>query len=200
MMILLLWTSIAHLVLSQTCDINGEINRISMREALKTEFSLGKDIDKLRTEMVENEKALKKEIADLKAALAKVKPGTSEVNMVALQDVAWQALHVSAAAACRGSTRTGGTGRLANVVLPKLHTDSCKNLCKKTKYKNCDADVSISGYHGKANAYTTPVGRYYNYGCTSPGNKNKDFDEVKADEHEIIKEPNVYYRFCCCRK
>jgi len=171
-----------------------------MREALKTEFSLGKDIDKLRTEMVENEKALKKEITALKAALAKVKPGTKGVDMVALQDVAWQALHASAAAACRGSTRRGGHGPWSNIVLPKLHTNSCKNLCAKTLYKACDADVSISGYHGKANTYTAPVGRYYNYGCTTPGNKNKDFDEVKADEHEIIKEKNVYYRFCCCRK
>ena len=59
MMILLLWTSIAHLVLAQTCDINQEITRTSMREALKTEFSLGKDIDTLRTEMIEKENSLK---------------------------------------------------------------------------------------------------------------------------------------------
>jgi len=194
-MMFLLWTSIAHLVLSQTCDINGEITRISMREALKTEFSLGKDIDTLRTEMAENEKALKKEITDLKAALAAVKSTDTED----LQDVAWQALHASAAAACRGSTSKGGHGRHANAVLPKLNTDSCKNLCAKTVYTACDADISISGYHGKATTYTDPIGRYYNYGCTTPGNQNKDFDEVKAGEHEILEEKNVYYRFCCCR-
>jgi len=195
-MILLVWTFIAHLLLSQTCDINEEITRISMREALKTEFSLGKDIDTLRTEMSKSKKALDKEISDLKAGLASLKSNDTEV----LQDIAWQALHAAASAACRGSAARGGHGPWANAVFPKLHTDSCKNLCAKTQFTTCDADVSISGYHGKATAYTDAVGRYYNYGCTTAGNQNKDFDEVKAGEHEILEEKNVYYRFCCCRK
>jgi len=197
MMILLLWTSIALLVLSQTCDITDEITRISMREALKTEFSLGKDIDKLRTEMDGKEKALTKEIATLKAALKK----EAADDIKAMEDIAWQALHAAAAAACRGSTASGGTGPWSNIVLPKLNTDSCKNLCAKTVYKSCDADISIQGFLGKAKAYTSPVGRYYNYGCNTAGNTNVDFDEVKADDHEIISGSNPhYYRYCCCRK
>merc|ERR1719233_1709309 len=114
--------------------------------------------------MVEKENALKKEIDALKKSLAAVKPGDTE----SMQDLGWQALHTSAAAACRGSTSSGGSGPWHNVVLPKLNTDSCKNLCKKTSFTNCDADIAILGFSGKATSYTSAVGQYYNYGCSSP--------------------------------
>lgn len=170
-----------------------------MRQALKTELSLEKDIDTLRAEMVEKENSLNQKIVALEAALAALK--TKPANTEAMQNIAWQALHSAAAAACRGSTPRGGHGHHANVVLPKLNTDSCKNLCGKTRYKFCDADIAILGYTGKATSYTSLVGKYYNYGCSSPGNTNKEFDEVKAGDHEILeaKASSHYYRYCCCR-
>jgi len=163
-----------------------------MREALKTEYSLGKDIDKLRSEMIQEKELLKKEIADLKAAL-------SDMTTKPMENVAWQSLHAAAAAACRGSTKNGGHGRHPNQVFPKLNTDSCNDLCRKTKYKVCDADISILGTFGKATSYTQRVGSYYNYGCNTAGNTDPQFDEVKSDNHEIISENPNYFRYCCCR-
>ena len=67
----------------------------------------------------------------------------------------------------------------------------------------CDADVSISGYYGKADSYTERLGHFYNYGCGSPGNTNVKFDEVKADGGDVFKDiedGHWYYRFCCCRR
>jgi len=203
---MLFWTLIAHLVLShapQSCDINEEITRISIRESLKTELTLEKEIAALRSEMVQKETLLKKEIADLKAAMATVEqPSQQDKALLAksMEDVAWQALHAAAAGACRGSTKTGGHGPWGNAVLPKLHNDSCKNVCSRTSYSSCDADVSILGSLGKATSYTQRVGSFYNYGCDTAGNQNEEFDEVKSDNHEIISENPYYFRYCCCRK
>merc|ERR1719318_2176358 len=116
-----------------------------------------------------------------------------------MQDVSWQALHAAAAAACRGSSPDGGKGPYANIVLAKQNTASCDTLCAATKYWNCDADVSVQGFYGKANSYIEPVGKFYNYGCSTPGNTNVKFDEVKAAEDAILSGSNsVYFRYCCC--
>jgi hypothetical protein len=123
-------------------------------------------------------------------------------------DGAWYSLHVAAAAACRGSTPSGGSGPHFNVVLPKQNTASCSEQCRRTDYKNCDADVAIQGGWGKAQSYTEIVGQFYNYGCHGAGNTAKIFDEVQAHQNEVyMMDPNVqvrpggarYYRFCCCR-
>ena len=124
------------------------------------------------------------------------------------REQAWYSLHVAAAAACRGSTASGGTGPHFNVVLPKQNTISCDVQCGKTDYRECDADVAIHGSFGKATSYTERVGQFYNYGCSTPGNTDARFDEVKADEDGVFNlDVNVagrqgrarYYRFCCCR-
>merc|ERR1711920_705342 len=135
---------------------------------------------------------LQDEIKALKAELS----STKEM----MRDVAWQALN-AAAAACRGSTSTGGHGPRYNAVFPKLNTNSCQNICAATSFNMCDADISVQGFLGKATSYTKDVGRYYNYGCSTPGNTAVLFDAVKADEDDIITGTNPhYYRFCCCRK
>ena len=120
------------------------------------------------------------------------------------REAAWYSLHVAAAAACRGSTETGGSGRHANVVLAKENTQSCTDQCASTEYTICDADVAIHGSFGKATSYQENVGNYYNYGCGTPGNQNVRFDEVKAGNDDIFdldvnEKYSFYYRFCCCR-
>ena len=112
---------------------------------------------------------------------------------------AWQALHMAAAAACRGSTASGGTGPWQNSVIAKENTRSCNDICGDTQFNLCDADVSINGYIGKAKSYSQILGNFYNYGCELPGNTDDDFDEVKAAGEDVFKSIN-YYRFCCCRK
>ena len=116
---------------------------------------------------------------------------------------AWQSLHMAAAAACRGSTASGGTGPNGNTVLAKENTRNCNAVCGGTAFNVCDADISISGYTGQAQSYSQRLGHFYNYGCGTPGNTNEKFDEVKAEGDDVFKNMdtgNWYYRFCCCRK
>merc|ERR1711920_72757 len=212
MLMLSFFVYTAHLVVSQSCDINDEITRISMREAMRTEISLGNDITDIKSDMKKQEAEFADEIKTLKdlideqqtfkhmdeiEALKAELSSTKEL----MQDVAWQALNAAAAAACRGSTSTGGHGPWANAVFPKLNTNSCQNICAATSFNVCDADISVQGFMGKAYSYTKDVGRYYNYGCSTAGNTDVRFDAVQADEDAIIEGTNPhYYRFCCCRK
>ena len=124
------------------------------------------------------------------------------------REQAWYSLHVAAAAACRGSTASGGTGPHFNVVFPKQYSISCDAQCGKTDYRECDADVAIHGSFGKATSYTERVGQFYNYGCSDSKHIDAKFDEVKADEDGVFNfDVNLpgrqgkasYYRFCCCR-
>lgn len=149
------------------------------------------------------------DIADMRTALSDMKKqlqaaeeriNTTKMELVNLdRDHTWQALHMAAAGACRGSTRTGGHGTWGNVVLPKENTRSCDDICGATKFNVCDAEVALIGYPGKAKDYTTTVGSFYNYGCTKAGNPNVPFDEVKAPQDGIFQRRVYYYRFCCCR-
>jgi hypothetical protein len=192
----------ACMALSQSCDIHDEVTRISMREALRTEVSLGQEIKSLESDMQDREKVLLNKIDALESQLYKLKTEVQEdVKKDMMQDVAWQALHAAAAAACRGSTATGGHGPWGNGVYPKKNDDSCDNICGATSLSICDADISIEGYYGKATSYSQKVGLFYNYGCSGAGNTNVKFDEVKSDEDAILTgSSSAYYRFCCCRK
>ncbi|KAK2561354.1 hypothetical protein P5673_015853 [Acropora cervicornis] len=117
-------------------------------------------------------------------------------------NLAWQALHMSAAAACRGSTPTGGSGSHVNLVLarnPHVRT-SCAYLCSKSGLPICDAEVSIRGQVGKATQNGQFVGMYYNYGCknTIAGYGR---NEPGAAQDEIMSNKlSGGYSFCCCRK
>ncbi|XP_063675271.1 uncharacterized protein LOC134812024 [Bolinopsis microptera] len=162
-------------------------------------------------------KNLKNDIATLEGAFSSVLEETESAiaNMTARIDKmeaervkldqahAWQALHMAAAAACRGSTATGGSGPWGNAVIAKENTRSCTAVCGDTVFNLCDADISVSGYIGKAQSYSQRLGHFFNYGCGTPGNTNEKFDEVKAGGDDVFKNidtGNWYYRFCCCRK
>jgi len=202
MLMLVLCASMAHLVVSQTCDINEEIKRIAIREAVHTELTIADDLAKMKSEMEEKCTVFMNKINALETGLSKLRTEVEkDVKKDMMQDVAWQALHAAAAAACRGSTPSGGKGPGSNGVMAKSNTESCDNICAATDYNICDADISVRGFYGKANSYTETVGRYYNYGCSSPGNTNIKLDEVKAAEDAILSGSNpTYFRFCCCRK
>ena len=158
--------------LVNTCSIEEEMTRISVREAIRSELEAKKEVQAVREEMMEMKK-----------------------------EVAWYSLHVAAAAACRGSTASGGTGPWANRVLAKENTRSCADQCADTPASACDADVSIQGNFGKATSYTAKIGNFYNYGCATPGNTEVLYDEVKATDDGVLRGTGIaYYRFCCCRK
>lgn len=69
-------------------------------------------------------------------------------------DLAWQSYHVTAAAACRG-----GSGPVADAVMVRNTRDklSCNQICGRSSYGHCDAEVSVAGksarLHGMASSW-----------------------------------------------
>lgn len=116
--------------------------------------------------------------------------------------VAWQALHMAAAAACRGSTATGGSGSHVNAVLNRNSRGpkSCRQLCAESKFFTvCDAEVSVNGFEGKATKNGQLVGQFYNYKCNL-GNSGWGGNEASAKDEDIVHFNEGAFSFCCCRK
>lgn len=113
-------------------------------------------------------------------------------------DLAWQSLHMAAAAACRGSTSTGGSGCCANMVMVRntANLKTCAQICSQSSYPNCDGEVSIYGRERRATQNGEIVGSFYNYACNSP--QNGGSEASSADEG--VMSSSTYFSFCCCRK
>ena len=126
-----------------------------------------------------------------------------EFDASSSDNLAWQALHMAAAAACRGSTPTGGSGTHVNTVLarnPHVRT-SCEELCSKSGSSViCDAEVSIRGQNGKATENGEVVGVYYNYGCKNRYSGYGRNEPEAAQEEIMSNKMSGGYSFCCCRK
>ena len=114
-------------------------------------------------------------------------------------DLAWQSLHMAAAAACRGSTSSGGSGCCGNIVMARNTADkrTCAQICAQTVYRNCDAEVSIYGRKGKATKNGQTVGAFYNYNCNHGGNGGS---EASVSDETVMNYGYAYFSFCCCRK
>ena len=138
---------------------------------------------------------LQGQIDNLKAQMA-----AAGYDRYSAYDLVWQSLHIAAAAACRGSTPTGGRGNWPNAVLTRdVKAElNCAQLCSKTKYANCDAEVSIYGMNGKATENGQQVGSFYNYTCA--GSLNGGSEVSSADEAIMGTTSSHYFSFCCCRK
>lgn len=108
---------------------------------------------------------------------------------------------MAAAAACRGSTSSGGTGCCQNVVLVRNTADrkSCNQICGQTIYKICDAEVSIHGKTGKATMAGEKIGAFYNYRCKHSAKGGSEVSSSPTDINRFSKD-HTYYSFCCCRK
>ena len=113
-------------------------------------------------------------------------------------DLGWQSLHMAAAAACRGSTASGGSGCCENKVLVRNTADArtCQQICAQSSTPNCDAEVSVYGKEGKATQNGEVVGAFYNYKCNG---KDNGGSEVTSVDEGIMSYPS-YYSFCCCRQ
>ena len=105
---------------------------------------------------------------------------------------------MAAAAACRGSTPTGGSGSYDNKVMVRNTADkkTCSQICSQSSYPNCDGEVSVYGRERKATQNGEIVGSFFNYGCDYG---LKGGSEATVD-NETIMGSNVYFSFCCCRK
>merc|ERR1711931_618223 len=92
------------------------------------------------------------EIAKLKSEIGQLKTGKIKQALLpggysdfSVEDLQWQSLHMSAAAACRGATFTGGSGPYANSVYPRNAHQSCHEICKAHK-RVCDAAVTLQAF------------------------------------------------------
>ena len=114
-------------------------------------------------------------------------------------DLAWQSLHMAAAAACRGSTASGGSGCCHNTVMTRNTAErkTCAQICAQTAFRNCDAEVSIYGKKGKATKNGMVVGAFYNYSCNNAANGGS---EVSSSDETVMNYGYPYFSFCCCRK
>ena len=122
--------------------------------------------------------------------------GSSPFNIYALQ---WQSLHMSAAAACRSLSPTGGHGCCGNQVLPRIKDASCTTTCAKTNYHKCDGELAIMGYMGKAKMALTSVGSFYNYHCNT-NHKNSATEANIKENYLWSASYMLYISYCCCRK
>ncbi|XP_015767046.1 PREDICTED: uncharacterized protein LOC107345810 [Acropora digitifera] len=160
-------------------------------------------------------KQLEQEIATLKAQLAKAdKPGgfatldnhgrlprnllSGGFDRFSAFDLAWQSLHMAAAAACRGSTASGGSGCCQNAVMVRNTADAktCTQICSNTIYSNCDGEVSLYGRERKASKDGETVGFFYNYKCNHGANGGSEV----SNADESVMGYGSYFSFCCCRK
>ena len=114
-------------------------------------------------------------------------------------DLAWQSLHMAAAAACRGSTASGGSGTYENKVITRNAADrkTCAQICAQTIFRNCDAEVSIYGKKGRATHNGMIVGAFYNYGCNEAIYGGS---EASSSDKTVMNYGSSYFSFCCCRK
>lgn len=121
-----------------------------------------------------------------------------------LYDVAWQALHMAAAAACRGITPPSERWHsiYVHAVLNRNTREekSCTELCAETKKTtHCDGEASIYGKVGEATANGQSVGWFYNYGCDDNEARIWGGNEALDPEKEIMRpDSEMIFSFCCC--
>merc|ERR1712168_254867 len=113
-------------------------------------------------------------------------------------DLQWQSLHMSVAASCRAITATGGSGDLPNMVYSRSAGMTCAQVCAKTKYKECDAELTIMGNMAKAKDSSVEVARYYNYGCDDNAQVPKPSFETGMPGDGILQNGH-FMSYCCCR-
>lgn len=116
-------------------------------------------------------------------------------------DIQWQALHMSAASACRGLSKTGGHPGIHNVVLLRNANEgkTCRQLCSKSWADKCEGEVSIWGMLGKGKKNGQEIGNFYNYGCDYGNGGGSEADASPDAIRQDMKEAHQYYfSYCCC--
>merc|ERR1712002_1088602 len=147
-------------------------------------------LEEAKTKMAAEITKLTSEISHLKTNKIKQALLPGGYSDYSVEDLQWQSLHMSAAAACRGATFTGGSGPIANYVYPRNSHQTCTDICKAHSMV-CDASVTLNGFMGRAKKETDTVGYFYNYGCGSRGYTAKEFDSK-------ISTSRYYFGYCCC--
>jgi len=149
-------------------------------------------------------KALHQEVDQLKKAAVQMKGGKIAQSVLpggyaeyTVTDLQWQALHMSAAVGCRAVTATGGMGHLPNRVFARSSNHSCFEVCRGTKFPECDAELSIQGSIHKAESSVDEVGVYYNYGCETSSKSGWPRFEPNISRDAVLNS-DTYISYCCC--
>jgi len=115
-------------------------------------------------------------------------------------DLQWQSLHMAAAAACRATSGTGGSGDLPNMIFSRDRGMTCNAVCNGTSiYKECDSELTLMGNIVKAESYKTELGSFYNYGCDNIDTVPSPGFEASSPHDKVITSPQ-FMSYCCCRK
>jgi len=163
------------------------------------------DEEKLN-ELVNGINALRQEVENLKLKTVKLDAQNkiprsvlpAGFSQVSVADLQMESYHVAAAAACRGSTATGGSGVTNNLVFPRSRGRSCAEVCEATTYRWCDAELSIYGKRIIARSSTDYVGSFYNYGCHFKENNVQFEPDLRANNGRMTM--TKYISYCCCRR
>jgi len=157
-------------------------------------------VDALKTKIANLEKEVKdlksKQVtlgADHKIDQRLLPAGYSQFSV---NDLQWHSLHMAAASACRATTAIFGETSV-NRVLPRSTQKSCTDVCKASKYKVCDAEISISGTVNKVSSSKNEVAWFANHGCDGKGNYGF---EPTAHSDQIVKNlgNSNFFSYCCC--
>ena len=122
-------------------------------------------------------------------------------DKISATDIQWQALHMSAAGACRSLSKATGHAGIHSVVLLRNAAErkNCRHLCSLSWASKCSGEVSLWGIPGRGKKNGQEVGTFYNYGCDYGYNGGS---EAWAKDRDISK--NLYgghqyfYSYCCC--
>ena len=122
-------------------------------------------------------------------------------DKISLADIQWQSLHMSAASACRGVSKSGGHPGIHNVVLLRNAKEgmTCRQLCSKSWADKCEGEVSIWGKPGQGKANGQEIGNFYNYGCDYGTGGGSEADaSPDAILKDMVDAHQYYFSYCCC--
>lgn len=114
-----------------------------------------------------------------------------------LEDVQWQTLHMSAAAACTGSDALKGS---AKMLVPATPGESCVWTCNNTDPNwTCGSTVTLGG-NIKHISYKSLAGYYHRSSCYEKATSEKS--ESFWEKEEILKSKGetslTSLSYCCC--
>ena len=174
----------------------------------KTEWFIGRPYDSSDRFVVHREAALTAHNAGVAIdsgatdKLFEVRNDGSTHDKYGYVGSSWLALHLAAAAACRGSTNDGGRGCCQSKVLARVkNSQSCDDLCPTVTFSGnagvCKSELTISASSSKATTEGEHVARFYNYQCGGSGNGGNE----PAAALDALYKPgstSAYFSFCCC--
>ena len=115
----------------------------------------------------------------------------------------WLALHLGAAAACRGLDASQGCcAHTVHVRTGGANGKTCTTICSETTASSgdsmqCVAEVSLNGVYGRATSDGQQVASYFNHACS--GGVGEGGSEITASDSALKEGSSESFGFCCCK-